>query len=435
MNFLSLFLLSMVSPAMLWASGASHEDPVAPILYGLVILFSGAKLGGYLATKLSQPAVLGELIMGVLIGNMGLLGYSGFHFILETEIFSILASLGVILLLFEVGLESSIGELLKVGVTSLIVAVIGVIFPFILGYIASVWYMPAESVYVHAFVGATLCATSVGITARVFKDLNKINIKEAKIILGAAVIDDVLGLIILAIVSGVIINVAKTGTSHIEVGSILFITFKALGFLLGALVIGSRVAPHLFKFGAKLKMEGMLLTLSLLFCFVLAYLANLVGLAPIVGAFAAGLIIDGTGYSKFFDDDHDELENLIFPLSKFFVPIFFVYMGMQVDLTTFSDMGIILFGLILSGAAILGKQVCGLGVFGLKNSGVNRILIGIGMIPRGEVGLIFAAIGANLQLNGHPVVNNSLYSAIVLMVLITTMITPPGLKWSLKPSA
>ncbi|NRA45125.1 MAG: cation:proton antiporter [Oligoflexales bacterium] len=431
LKFLACFCIYLVSsPA--FASGASHADPVAPILLGLVLLFAGAKLGGIIADRLSQPAVLGELVMGVMLGNLGLVGYNGISFINHNEVFSIMAGIGVVLLLFEVGLESSVEELLGVGITSTIVAIIGVALPFALGYVTSSLFMPEKSTYIHTFVGATLCATSVGITARVFKDLGKIHIKEAKIILGAAVIDDVLGLIILAVVSGVIMSVAQTGNADVSLASIGMIAFKAIASLAVALVFGGKIAPHLFRFGAKLQTDGILLSLSLSTCFLMAYLANLVGLAPIVGAFAAGLVIDGTGFAKFFGQDEPSIEHLILPISKFFVPIFFVHMGMQVDLTTFMDPQVIALGLALTAVAILGKQACGLGVYGKGNKAINRIMIGIGMVPRGEVGLIFAVIGASLTINNEPVVDTALYSAIVLMVMLTTMITPPGIKWTMK---
>ena len=406
-----------------------HQDPVVPVLLGLVIIFLGAKLGGWVAYKFSQPPVLGELIVGILLGNLSLAGFHGIDFIMENHVFFILSSIGVIMLLFEVGLESSLHEMIRVGIVSTMVAIIGVIFPFILGYGTSLYFMPEKSVYVHAFVGAALCATSVGITARVLKDLRKLQIKEAKIILGAAVIDDVLGLIILAVVAGLIMN-AET-SSEVSLGSITFITFKAVGFLAAALFIGTKAAPYIFRFGARLKVEGVLLSLSLCFCFILAYLANLVQLAPIVGAFAAGLIIDGKSFSKLFGDSKS-LEDLIFPISRFFVPIFFIHTGMQVKLSTFTDPKILTLGLSLSLAAILGKQLCGFGVFGKERKTTSRLLIGIGMIPRGEVGLIFATIGATLTLHGMPIVDDGLYSSIILMVMITTLVTPPGIKWALE---
>ncbi|MBI2602239.1 MAG: cation:proton antiporter [Deltaproteobacteria bacterium] len=428
----SLTAFVFLVESLAYASETSHSDPIAPILLGLIILFTGAKAGGFVANKVGQPVVLGELLAGVVLGNLTLFGFEGLQFLRDMDFFASVASLGAILLLFEVGLESSVGELLKVGVAATIVAIVGVIFPFILGYGVSCYFLPQSTHYVHSFLGATLCATSVGITARVLKDLNKIHTKEAKIILGAAVIDDVLGLIILAVVSGIIVSASKGSGDGFSMLGVLMISTKAIGFLIVALFAGIKFAPMLFKIGARLRVEGVLVTLSLSFCFLLAYLANLAGLAPIVGAFAAGLIIDGDKYAKFFGEDEMSIEHLIFPLSKFFVPVFFIHMGMQVELATLSDLNVVGLGLALTLVAILGKQVCGLGVFGKENSAVSRLTIGIGMIPRGEVGLIFAAIGAGLLLDGERIITPPLYSAIIIMVMITTLLTPPALKWALQ---
>ena len=408
---------------------AAGGDPIAPIILGLIVLLLGARVGAYLCSFIGQPAVLGELIAGMILGNLALIGFDGLEFIKTSETLQMMASIGVILLLFEVGLESDLKELMQVGASSLLVAVVGVIAPFFLGWVTSYWLMPDKSVFVHAFVGATLCATSVGITARVLKDLHKMHLQESKIILGAAVVDDVLGLIILAVVSGIISSSNLSGgEGTIDFASVGWISFKAIGFLLGALVIGLRLAPYLFRFGAKLKQEGMLLTLSLCLCFLLSYLADMVGLAPIVGAFAAGLIIDGTGFEKFFDIEPHPLDDSLLPVSRFFSPLFFVSMGMKVDLMTFINVEALGLAAALIIAAILGKQVCSVGAL---EKGLNRMSIGLGMIPRGEVGLIFAAIGSSLMVGGVKIVDETLFSAIVIMVMVTTMITPPLLKWSL----
>ena len=421
----SLLCLLLLSSPLL-ASGGGHGADIPSVLLGLVVLFMAAKIGGGLAKKFSLPIVLGELLFGILIGNLFLFGISTFEFIKSSEIYLIFAEIGVILLLFEVGLESSLKEMLQVGPVALLVAIIGVIAPFFLGYGVSYYFLPEKSIYIHAFIGATLCATSVGITARVLKDLGKLQLKESKIILGAAVIDDVLGLIILAVIQGIIIS-ADSGGESLAAMDIFVIAAKAIAFLAIALLLGGKISPPIFKIGARTKLDGSLISVSLSFCFMLAYLAHLVGLAPIVGAFAAGLIVDGHGYAKFYGEEKS-LEHLIFPISKFFVPIFFVHMGLGVNLTAFSDMNVVIFGLTLSFVAILGKQVCGLGVFGKKNADISRSLIGVGMIPRGEVGLIFAGIGAKLMLDGSPVIDEKLYASVIVMVLLTTLITPPVLK-------
>jgi Kef-type K+ transport system membrane component KefB len=414
-----------------WASSGSHEGQVAEILLGLLLLFLGAKLGGYLAIKCKQPAVLGELFFGILLGN--LYGIPFLEFIRTHEFFSLLASIGVVLLLFEVGLESSMEELMRVGVASTIVAVVGVVVPFALGYWVSHWFMPERSFYVHLFTGATLSATSVGITARVLKDLGRLQLRESKIILGAAVIDDVLGLIILAVVGGLIASANLGGVaSGLALADLVVIVGKAVGFLLISMLLGSRLSSTLFRFGGRLQHEGMWLSLSISYCFFLSYLAYLFGLAPIVGAFAAGLTIDMAGAAKLFPHEKGDIEDHIVYLARFFVPIFFVHTGMGVDLRIFGDSAILLFGLVLTLAAILGKQVCGWAIWGPSAAGLNRALIGIGMIPRGEVGLIFAMYGLSLTLDGQPVVDKALYSSIVLMVMLTTIVTPPALTWALR---
>lgn len=411
-------------------NGAIHQDPIASVLLGLTIFFIAAKVGAFVAQKFKQPVVLGELLAGILIGNISLLGFRSFDFLASDPVYGIMASLGVILLLFEVGLESSLKDLLKVGGLALLVATIGVIVPSVLGFGVSMFLLPNASFYTHLFIGTTLCATSVGITARVLKDLKKTQSKEAKIILGAAVIDDILGLIILAVVSGLISSVDQNASGGISISDITWISCKAVGFLTVSLALGAKFAPHWFKAASQLKVEGSLLSFSLIFCFALAYFANLVGLAPIVGAFAAGLIIDGSGFSKFFEGEKS-IEDLIHPLSKFFVPIFFVHTGMQVHLETLQDPKVLALGLCLTFVGILGKQACSLGIFG-KDKSINKLAIGIGMIPRGEVGLIFAMIGSKLWIDGSPVISSNIYSSIIIMVLLTTLVTPPALKWSLE---
>ncbi len=404
-----------------------HHSPVTPVLLGLVIILIAAKLGGEIAERVHQPAVLGELIAGVVIGNLGLFGFGALDFLATNEGIMILAELGVVLLLFEVGMESNVSEMLSVGASSLMVALLGVVAPFFLGWGVSAWFLPQEDLLVHLFIGATLCATSVGITARVLTDLGKIQTRESKIILGAAVIDDVLGLVILAVVSGVI-SAANTGGT-LATGDILAIILKAAGFLVGAILIGSWLSPRMFRLASRLRIRGMLLTLSLVFCFLLAYLANAIELAPIVGAFAAGLILDQVHYRDFLDRGDHDLEELIHPITVFLVPVFFVLMGIKVDLSTFGRVEVLGFAAVLSIAAIIGKMLCALGVLEKE---LDRISVAVGMVPRGEVGLIFAGIGASLVLRGQPVISVPVFSAVVIMVIVTTLITPPVLKITLN---
>jgi Na+:H+ antiporter len=405
----------------------SHVDPVASIVGGLALMLLAAKLGGELAIRVRQPAVLGELVAGILLGNLSFGGAAPFHAIAQNETIEIIAGIGALILLFEVGIESTVGQMLKVGLASLLVAVLGVVAPFALGWAVSAWLLPSASAYVHAFIGATLCATSVGITARVFQDLGASRTPEARIILGAAVIDDVLGLVILGAVSGAI--AAAGQGAPFSVWSIARITGAALAFLIGALVIGVFAAPRLFSVASLLQGRGVLVTLSLSFCFVLAWASSLIGLAPIVGAFAAGLVLEDVHFKDFASRGERSLEDLIRPISDALVPIFFVLMGLRTDLRAFTSGGSLELAVALIVVAIIGKQACALGV---TVPGVNRLAVGIGMIPRGEVGLIFANVGAGLTLDGVPVVGPSSFSAVVLMVIVTTLVTPPALKWSLE---
>ncbi|MHB9038095.1 MAG: cation:proton antiporter [Armatimonadota bacterium] len=400
------------------------------VLLALIVILVAAKLGGDVMVRIGQPAVLGELIFGIIVGNLYLLGFHGVDFIKDDKSVEILSEIGVMLLLFQVGLESDLGKMMKVGASSLIVATLGVIAPFFLGWGVAALFLPHESVYVHVFIGATLCATSVGITARVLMDMGRLQTPEARIVLGAAVIDDVQGLVILAVVAG-IIKAAGTGATMSSV-AILLIVIKAMVFLFGALYIGTRVAPHVFRVASRLKAADLLLATSLGICFGFAYLATQIDLAPIVGAFAAGLIMDEVHWRDFSERGEHSVEEIVKPIAGFLVPIFFVRMGANVDLSTFLKPEVVGFAAVLTLAAIAGKQVCGLGIV---QKGLDRISVGIGMIPRGEVGLIFAAIGSKLVLNGEPVVGHSTFSAVVIMVVITTMITPPALKWSIERNA
>ena len=405
---------------------AGHGGEVASVVLALAVILAAAKLGGDVAARMGQPPVLGELIAGILLGNAHLAGIPWFHSFAADPMLEVLAQLGVLILLFQVGLESTVRDMLKVGVASLLVAVLGVITPFILGWGVGAVLLPEHSRYAHAFLGATLTATSVGITARVLGDLGKSRSPEARIILGAAVIDDVLGLVILAIVGGAIQAADRGETlAYASVGVILV---KALVFLCGALAIGVVLSPRLFRLASRLRGRGVLLATALVFCFLLAYLSSAIGLAAIVGAYAAGLILEDVHFREFTDRGEHGLEELIQPIATLLVPVFFVLMGMRVDLAAFARSDVLGLAAVLTLAAIAGKQACALGAIG---GGLNRTSVGIGMVPRGEVGLIFASIGMGLTLAGERIIDEAIFSAVVIMVVVTTMITPPALKWSL----
>jgi len=407
------------------AAVASHGDALAPVVLALAVILAAAKLGGDVAERMGQPAVLGELVVGVLVGNLSLLGIDWFQFITANATIGVIAQLGAVILLFEVGLESTVRDMMQVGMRSLVVAVLGVVTPWALGWWVGALLLPEHSVYVHAFLGAALTATSVGITARVLKDLGHAQSPEARIILGAAVIDDVLGLVVLAAVAAVI--AAADSGAVLSYGAIGLVLGKALLFLFGALWLGVLCSPTLFRFASRLRGSGVLLATALVFCFTLAWLASVIGLAPIVGAYAAGLILEDLHYRDFAKEER-HLEDLVRPISSFLVPVFFVLMGMRVDLSTFMRPEILGLAAVLTLAAVAGKQACALGALGAK---LDWLSIGIGMIPRGEVGLIFANIGLTLVVRGEHIIDAATYSAVVIMVMLTTLITPPALKWSL----
>jgi Kef-type K+ transport system membrane component KefB len=412
--------------------GGAPAHGLAPlVLIGVALILLVAKLGGELFERAGQPAVLGELIGGIVVGNLVLFGFTGVEPLKTDVVLGALAEIGVILLLFEVGLESNLGEMLEVGWSSLAVAAAGVVAPFFLGWGVARVFLPGEATLAHVFIGATLCATSVGITARVLKDLGKLNTRVARIVLGAAVIDDVLGLIILAVVQGAIqATTAGTSLSLLTVG---VISLKAVGFLVAALAAGKFLVPHLFRGAGKLEGRGVLLALAVAICFALSWAAAGIGLAAIVGAFAAGLLLEEAHFEHLPDHSKHDLHDLLTPLTTIFVPIFFVLMGLRVDLRAFARPDILGFAAALTLVAVVGKQVCSLAVV---ERGVNRLAVGLGMIPRGEVGLIFAGIGATLVLPDaqgapHPVIGGATFAAVVVMVVLTTLITPPLLKWSL----
>jgi Kef-type K+ transport system membrane component KefB len=404
----------------------SHTDPIAFVALALAIILAGAKLGGHLAERIGQPAVLGELLVGIVLGNLHLVGIENFEPLKANTTLDALARLGVILLLFEVGLESTVGDMLQVGARSLAVAVLGVVAPWVLGWAVGVFMLPQHSVYAHVFLGAILTATSVGITARVLRDLGRAQAPEARIILGAAVIDDILGLVILAVVAN-LIGAANTG-SALSWRAVSIVIGKAMVFLVGALSLGLWLSPHVFRLTARLRGRGILLATGLVFCFLLSWLASVIGLAPIVGAFAAGLVLEQGHYRQFTEKGEHTLVELVKPIASFLVPVFFVLVGMTVEIAAFANRSVLGLATLLTVAAIVGKQLCALGGLGAP---LDRLSIGIGMIPRGEVGLIFANIGLGLAINGVPVIDRGIYSAVVIMVMLTTLVTPPLLQWSL----
>jgi Kef-type K+ transport system membrane component KefB len=411
-------------PASLVAAASAQGDPVAGLVLSLALILLVAKIGGDLAARIGQPAVLGELVGGILLGNVPLFGAAALDRLKHDPTLDMLGRIGALILLFEVGLESTVAQMLRTGLSSLLVAAVGVIGPFVLGFGVASWLLPASSVYEHAFVATVLCATSVGITARVFKDLGRVQTPEARIVLGAAVIDDVLGLLVLAVV--VAVATAADRGRELSGAEIGMSVGKAVVFVIGAIVAGVLLSRRLFQVAGRLRARGVLVAVGLSFCFVLSWLADEVGLAPIVGAFAAGLVLEEIHSRAFTARGERPLDQLIEPISHFLVPIFFVLMGVRTDLRALSQIQILGLAGALTVVAILGKQICGLAVL---EKGLDRVFVGLGMIPRGEVGLVVASIGQGISVRGEPMIDTGTFSAVVIMVMVTTLITPPLLKW------
>jgi Kef-type K+ transport system membrane component KefB len=413
---LAVFLLAGTALAAETVSeGSASHGSIAGTLVGIAVLLMAGKISS-LIERFGQPSVLGELVAGVALGNLALIGINWFEPLKTDQFIHFLAEFGVIILLFQVGLESNIKQMMRVGGRAFAVAIIGVVAPFVLGtYVVGPMLMPGLDQNAYLFLGAALTATSVGITARVFKDLNKLHTREAQIVLGAAVIDDVIGLIILAVVSAVVT------VGSITLGGISLITGKAILFLVGSIIVGQISAPLLGRLLSNIHTGvGMKFAMALSFALVFAAAAGAIGLAPIVGAFAAGLVLDPVHF-RFFSSE-ETVEKLVENLAHFLVPIFFVYTGLTVSLSTLFNPQILGVALGITVIAFIGKLVSGLAA-----GNVSKALVGFGMVPRGEVGLIFATIGRSLG-----VVNDEIFSVIVIMVIFTTLLTPPILTYLLK---
>jgi Kef-type K+ transport system membrane component KefB len=418
-----------MDPSWTMAAAADTHSRFGPVLFGLAVLVVVAKAGGLLAERWGQPAVLGELLAGIGLGNIlpFLAGSEGLAFVRSDPTLRVLAEVGILILLFDVGLEADLRALVRVGASSALVALVGIVAPFGLGWLAGAWLLPEAPGLVHVFIGAALTATSVGITARVLRDLGVTQSREGQMILGAAILDDVLGLVVLAVVTGAATTAAGTGAlSPVAAGIILV---KAALFLGVTVTLGHFLSGPIVRLAAATRQRGALLVIGLALCFTLAFVAELVGLADIIGAFAAGLLLDPYGRGVRTTREEATLSELLGPLSELFVPLFFVLMGVQVHLGSFLDPVILGLSVVLVLCALAGKLACAVAVL---EPGARRLAVAIGMIPRGEVGLIFAGIGASLAVEGTPLLSQGVFSALVLMVLVTTLLTPPGLRWAFR---
>ena len=412
---------------------------LASVLLSLIVIYLAAKLGGELCARVNLPSVLGELVGGVVVGVSALNlivfpeGAEPVHSFLmdfvqltanlepdalltvfksQSEVVSILAEIGVIILLFEIGLESDLKELIRVGPQAAVVAIVGVVVPFVAGTVGLIAFFGVETIPA-VFAGAALTATSIGITAKVLAELQTLSSREGQIIIGAAVLDDVLGIIVLAVVA----SLAKTG--EIEITNVIFLIIGAAVFLVGSILLGRLLSPLFVGLVDQMQTRGQVLISSLVFAFVLSYIAAAIQLEAILGAFAAGLILAETTKRK-------ELEEQISPIADMLVPVFFVTGGAHTDISVLNPLnpakreGLVIASFLVI-VAIIGKVITGFTVFGQE--GINRLAIGVGMIPRGEVGLVFAGVGA-----ASGVLSESLDAAIIVMVIFTTFVAPPLLR-------
>ncbi|MFQ4135284.1 cation:proton antiporter [Nodosilinea sp. PGN35] len=435
--------LSIKSTVSLWLTEIPEAEVeplvLASVLLSLIVVYLAAKLGGELCARVNLPAVLGELVGGVIVGVsamhlivfpegggevqsllMNLVGMTTGQapdellrvFQGESEVISVLAELGVIVLLFEIGLESDLKELIRVGPQAAVVAIVGVVAPFAAGTAGLIALFGIDTIPA-VFAGAALTATSIGITAKVLAEMQQLSSKEGQIIIGAAVLDDVLGIIVLAVVA----SLAKTG--EIEILNVVYLIAGAAAFLVGSIFIGRLLSPYFVMVVNQMRTRGQVIVSSLIFAFVLAYIAAAIHLEAILGAFAAGLILAET--SK-----HKEIEEQISPIADMLVPIFFITVGARTDLSVLNPLepsnraGLVIASFLVV-VAIIGKVIAGFAIFG--QPGINRLAVGVGMIPRGEVGLVFAGVGA-----ASGVLTESLDAAIIVMVIFTTFLAPPLLR-------
>jgi Kef-type K+ transport system membrane component KefB len=426
---------NFISFPPLLATAEAENAPIvlSGVLLSLVVIYLASKIGAEISGWLDFPPVLGELLAGVIVG------VSALHLIIfpqnglqasdsvingvdataltnifesQSEVISVLAELGVIVLLFEIGLESNLQQLKQVGYQATVVACVGVAVPFGIGTagLMMLFQVPAIPAI---FAGAALTATSIGITSKVLSEIGRLLSREGQIIVGAAVIDDVLGIIVLAVVA----SLAKTG--EIDVLNVIYLIISATAFLIGSILLGGFFNQSFVNIAGKLKTRGNILIPAFIFAFFMSFIGNAIHLEAILGAFAAGLVLDET-------DARNELDELVKPIADLFVPIFFVTVGARADLGVLNPvvpenragLSIAVFLIVV---AIAGKIVTGWSVFG--QPGINRLAIGVGMIPRGEVGLVFAGIGA-----ASGVLDKPLQVAIIIMVILTTFLAPPFLR-------
>ncbi len=426
----------------LLATADSENAPIilSGVLLTLVIIYLASKVGSEIAKRLDLPPVLGELVAGVIVGvsalRLVIFPEGGFTasdsvvmsvlqilnqlspeavnsiFAQQSEVISVIAELGVIVLLFEIGLESDIQQLKEVGIQAFVVAFIGVTAPFAAGTLGLMYFFHVAAIPA-IFAGAALTATSIGITSKVLAEIGQLKSKEGQIIVGAAVIDDVLGIIVLAVVA----SLAKTG--EVDITNVAILLVSAIAFLFGSILLGGFFNKTFVAIVNKLQTRGNIVIPAFIFAYIMAFIGNAIHLEAILGAFAAGLVLDET-------DARKELDELIKPVADLLVPVFFVTVGARADLSVLNPMipenrSGLLIAVFMLAVAIIGKVITGWVVFGIPN--INRLAIGIGMVPRGEVGLVFAGIGT-----ASGAIDKPLEVAIIIMVIMTTFLAPPFLR-------
>ena len=411
-------------PGLIGGSGG----PAAELLVVLAVMWLLAKAGTELCFRMGLPRVVGELGAGLLLAVLAKC-YPGI--VPQPASFpgmEYLAEIGIVVLMFAVGLESTVPEMVRVGLPSFRVAVLGVLLPMGLGPLGCKVLLPAGSPWLQGlFIGACLCATSIGISAQVLGERGASKTREGRVILGAAVLDDVLGLLVLVLVSGL---VQVSGNSGVLPWATLARTMGlAVGFLAAAFTLGRFLTPHLFHLANRFRSEQVLLPVGLGFAFLLAWLGSQAGLATIVGAYAAGLILERAHIQHLEERELHSLEELLHPLVVSLSPLFFVLMGARIDPATLLSPRALLLAAVLAVLGTFGKFLAGFGA----GKGLRAAVVGWGMVPRGEVGLIFVAAGSHLQIAGKPLLDAQVQAGIVGAILLTTVVGPLGLGWALKP--
>lgn len=428
--------------------GADQTQLFNFTMFEIAILLLLAKVSG-LMERYGQPGVLGELGIGIIIGNLHYFGINWFESVKGNEIIEFLAELGVVVLLFQAGLESNIKRILSTGKQAFIVAFLGASIPFALGvFVAGPLFFPGDDFKTYLFLGAALTASSMGIGATLFRHYRKMNSLEARTVLGATVIDDILGMIFIPVVSAIITS------GHADPATFIIIVVQAILFLLGSVVIGRLIAPYLGKFFSKIQTgSGMKFTLAFTIGLIFAYLASLIGLAPIIGAFAAGLFLDPVHFVNFdkpkiyaelgdvlknetftqeqkeklrhiaHEHDHSHVEELFEPLAHFMIPLFFITIGMSVDLEIFTDIRAVGIALGIVAIIIIGRLTATI----FAGKGVNKLIVACSMIAGGEVGFVFASIGKSLG-----VLSPEMFAILIAVTTLTTIIGPVGLNKFLK---